>query len=81
MAKLLVSKSGPLHGKVWISGAKHSVLPLLAATIMTDSICEIVGVPDLTDVDVIKKMLMNYGAVVDDSKEGIIRSSAAEIVS
>lgn len=81
MAKLLVSKSGPLHGKVWISGAKHSVLPLLAATIMTDSICEIVGVPDLTDVDIIKKMLMNYGAVVDDSKEGIIRTSAPEIVS
>jgi len=35
MAKILVNNSGPLHGEVWISGAKNSVLPLLAATIMT----------------------------------------------
>lgn len=81
MAKILVNKSGPLHGKVWISGAKHSVLPLLAATIMTDSICEIVGVPDLTDVNVMKKLLLKYGAVIDDSEEGIIRTSTPEIVS
>ena len=32
MAKILVNNSGPLHGEVWISGAKNSVLPLLAAT-------------------------------------------------
>ena len=31
MAKILVNNSGPLHGEVLISGAKNSVLPLLAA--------------------------------------------------
>jgi UDP-N-acetylglucosamine 1-carboxyvinyltransferase len=30
MAKILVNNSGPLHGEVEISGAKNSVLPLLA---------------------------------------------------
>jgi len=41
MAKILVNNSGPLHGEVWISGAKNSVLPLLAATIMTADTCVI----------------------------------------
>ena len=57
MAKILVNNSGPLHGEVWISGAKNSVLPLLAATIMTDDTCVIEDVPDLADVSVMKKML------------------------
>ena len=57
MAKILVNNSGPLHGEVWISGAKNSVLPLLAATILTEDSCVIEGVPDLADVAVMKKML------------------------
>ena len=62
MAKILVNNSGPLHGEVWISGAKNSVLPLLAATILTEDTCVIEDVPDLADVSVMKKMLMKYGA-------------------
>ena len=30
MAKLVVRKSGPLHGEVKISGSKNAVLPILA---------------------------------------------------
>ncbi len=80
MAKILVNNSGPLHGEVWISGAKNSVLPLLAATIMTDDSCVIEDVPDLADVNVMKEMLRNYGAVIDDSEEGVIRTSTPEIL-
>ena len=57
MAKILVNSSGPLHGEVEISGAKNSVLPLLAATILTDHTCIIEDVPALADVNVMKKML------------------------
>ena len=46
MARILVNNSGPLHGEVEISGAKNSVLPLLAATLMTEDICEIGDVLD-----------------------------------
>ena len=81
MAKILVNNSGPLHGEVWISGAKNSVLPLLAATILTDDTCVIEDVPDLADVNVMKQMLENYGAVIDDSEEGVIRASTPEILS
>ncbi len=81
MAKILVNNSGPLHGEVWISGAKNSVLPLLAATIMTADTCVIEDVPVLADVSVMKKMLRKYGAKIDDSEEGIIKISTPEILS
>ena len=81
MAKILVNNSGPLHGEVWISGAKNSVLPLLAATLMTTDTCVIEDVPDLADVSVMKKMLLKYGAKIDDTEEGVIRISTPEIVS
>ena len=81
MAKILVNNSGPLHGEVWISGAKNSVRPLLAATIMTDDTCVIEDVPDLADVSVMKKMLSKYGAKIDDAEDGIIRISTPEIIS
>ncbi len=81
MAKILVNNSGPLHGEVWISGAKNSVLPLLAATLMTADTCVIEDVPDLADVSVMKKMLCNYGAKIDDAEEGTIKISTPEIIS
>lgn len=81
MAKILVNNSGPLHGEVEISGAKNSVLPLLAATLMTKDICEIEDVPDLADVSVMKKMLKKYGAEIDDSSRAVIRTKTPEIIS
>lgn len=81
MARILVNNSGPLHGEVDISGAKNSVLPLLAATLMTEDICEIEDVPDLADVSVMKQMLKKYGAEIDDSKHGIIRTKTPKIIS
>ena len=36
VAKFLVQKSGPLQGEVTISGAKNAVLPIMAATLLTE---------------------------------------------
>lgn len=79
MAKILVNNNGPLHGEVAVSGAKNAVLPLLAATLLTDEQCVIEGVPALADVAVMKKMLLNYGAIVDDQEVGLVRVRAKEI--
>ena len=81
MAKILVNSSGPLHGEVKISGAKNSVLPLLAATILTDKLCVIEDVPNLADVSVMKKILEKYGADIDDKESGVIRIQTPEIKS
>ena len=38
-----------LHGRVKISGAKNAVLPILAACLLTEEVCEIQNVPPLAD--------------------------------
>jgi UDP-N-acetylglucosamine 1-carboxyvinyltransferase len=39
VAKIIVEKSGPLHGEVVISGAKNAVLPIMAATLLSEETC------------------------------------------
>lgn len=64
MAKFLVQKSEPLHGEVTISGSKNAVLPIMAATLLTDEKCTIKDVPALRDVDVMCDLLKSLGADV-----------------
>lgn len=66
MAKFLVEKSGPLHGEVVISGAKNAVLPILAATVLTDETCTLYDVPNLKDVDVMCRILRSLGKTVTE---------------
>ena len=57
LAHILVRKSGPLMGKVKISGAKNAVLAVIAATLVADGISTIIGGPDLRDVHVMSDFL------------------------
>ncbi|MDD6190989.1 MAG: UDP-N-acetylglucosamine 1-carboxyvinyltransferase [Firmicutes bacterium] len=65
MAKFLVQKSGPLKGEVTISGSKNAVLPIMAATLLTEEECIIKDAPALRDVDVMCQLLESLGAAVD----------------
>ncbi|MCI7145954.1 MAG: UDP-N-acetylglucosamine 1-carboxyvinyltransferase [Clostridiales bacterium] len=65
MAKFLVQRSGPLKGEVTISGSKNAVLPIMAATLLTEEECIIKDVPALRDVDVMCELLGSLGAKVD----------------
>ncbi|NLY70370.1 MAG: UDP-N-acetylglucosamine 1-carboxyvinyltransferase [Clostridiales bacterium] len=66
MAKYIVQKSGPLVGTVEISGAKNAVLPIMAASLLTDEECEILEVPALRDVDAMCKLLHSIGSKVNE---------------
>ena len=67
MAKYIVENSGPLHGEVVISGAKNAALPILAATVLTEGVCEINEVPRLKDIDVMCRILRSLGAKVEEN--------------
>ncbi|MEG0292381.1 MAG: UDP-N-acetylglucosamine 1-carboxyvinyltransferase [Anaerovoracaceae bacterium] len=69
MAKFLVEKSGPLHGEVTISGAKNAVLPILAATLLSEELCEIDETPDLKDVEILCSLIKALGAEVNENIE------------
>ncbi|MGN0701588.1 MAG: UDP-N-acetylglucosamine 1-carboxyvinyltransferase [Lentihominibacter sp.] len=69
MAKFLVNKSGPLRGEVSISGSKNAVLPIMAATLLTEEECIIKDVPALRDVDVMCSLLESLGAGIRKNLE------------
>ena len=64
MDSFLIEGGVPLHGDVHISGSKNAVLPILAATLLTAETCVLRGVPDLSDVDFMVKILRSLGAEV-----------------
>ena len=78
MAKLIVRKSGPLHGEVKISGSKNAVLPILAATLLTEDECVIKDAPALRDVEVMSELLRSLGAKVDTDLDNNIVKVRAE---
>ncbi len=72
MTKLVVKKSGPLHGEVIISGAKNSVLKLMCASILAEEKCVIENVPNIEDVKVLSDILRSLGMSVTELNNGII---------
>lgn len=64
LAKIIVEKSKPLIGEIIVSGAKNAVLPIMAATLLTEQTCTIEDVPDLKDVYVMNEVLRELGSEV-----------------
>lgn len=82
MSVFIVSKSPALSGSVKISGAKNSVLPILAGCILTEEECIISSVPPLNDVMVMIDILKKLGATVNyDVKKEKISVCCKDIVS
>ncbi|MFH1458369.1 MAG: UDP-N-acetylglucosamine 1-carboxyvinyltransferase [Candidatus Omnitrophota bacterium] len=71
MDKLMIEGGVRLSGEVTVSGAKNAVLPILAATLLTDDACVIKGVPHLRDTGTMVKILRSLGKAVEFDK-GII---------
>lgn len=65
MERIVIAGGRPLSGKLRIGGAKNAALPILGATLLTESPCIIRDIPDLTDVGVMRNILRNLGARVE----------------
>lgn len=59
--RIIIRPNGPLHGEVPISGAKNSVLKLMAATVLTEGTFVIHNVPGISDVDCMADVLRAMG--------------------
>ncbi len=68
MDKLIIEGGVGLKGEVTVSGAKNAVLPILAATLLTDEPCLIKGVPNLRDTNSMLKILRALGKVAEFDK-------------
>lgn len=77
MDRLVIEGGIRLKGEVTISGAKNSVLPILAATLLTDDACVIKGVPDLRDTNTMLKILRSLGKNAEFDN-GVVTSSSVK---
>lgn len=64
MEKFIIQGGNRLEGSVRISGAKNSVVAILPAVLLSDGICRIENVPNISDVSVTLKILYELGAKV-----------------
>ncbi len=60
--KLIIKGTNPASGEVTISGAKNSVLKLMAASLLAKDKCIIHNVPELTDVEIMLEVINGLGA-------------------
>ena len=68
---LEVKGGRPLKGILKVSGAKNSSLVLMAAALLTKEKLLIKNVPQLTDIDVMSKILLNLGAKLKKTNSSI----------
>lgn len=64
MEKFVINGGNELHGEVDISGAKNAAVAIIPATILAQDICRIENIPDIRDVQVMVKILIDMGATV-----------------
>lgn len=60
--KLIIKGTNTASGEVTISGAKNSVLKLMAASLLAKDKCIIHNVPELTDVEIMLEVINGLGA-------------------
>lgn len=75
----MVEKSPPLKGRVRISGAKNSALPILAASLLGTEDIVLEDVPDLKDVEIMCQVLSSLGVKVERLDRGTIKINSANI--
>ncbi len=74
MDKIVISGGRPLRGAIEISGAKNAVLPILAASLLTDQPLRLANVPRLEDVRSMQRLLATLGTELsppDDDRHGV----------
>ncbi len=65
MEAILIEGGRPLNGHIFISGAKNSALPILAASLLTSQKVFIHNIPYVSDVKTMIDLLRTHGAKVD----------------
>ena len=72
MSQLIIRGGSRLQGETEIQGAKNSVLPILAATLLTAGQVELRGCPRLRDVDASVRILKGLGCTARWEGENIL---------
>ncbi|MEG1988031.1 MAG: UDP-N-acetylglucosamine 1-carboxyvinyltransferase [Oscillibacter sp.] len=77
MSQLLVRGGNRLEGDVSIQGAKNSVLPILAATLLAGGEVTLLGCPRLRDVDASVRILQALGCCAHWQEDALVVDGTA----
>ena len=75
MDKFIIEGGGKLYGRAEIQSAKNSVLPLLAASVLTDEQVTIQDVPAISDVENMLHILTELGCKISRTADSVIIDS------
>ncbi|MCS7025206.1 MAG: UDP-N-acetylglucosamine 1-carboxyvinyltransferase [Bryobacteraceae bacterium] len=79
MQRFIIQGGEELHGEVWISGAKNSALPTLAAALLTEEPVILHRIPAVKDIQTMVQLLRSIGATVE-VEQGAVRVQAQQIL-
>lgn len=80
METIIVKKSGALHGHLKVNGSKNSILPILAASLLTKEKCTLHEIPDLEDVHVMCDLLSSLGAKINKINNNSLEIQVENII-
>ncbi len=79
LSKIVVEQSPPLKGRVRVSGAKNSALPIIAASLLGTEDIILEDVPNLKDVKIICQVLESLGAEVEKIGKDKLRINSKNV--
>lgn len=79
MKRIIVNKSLGLTGTIRVDGSKNAILPILAATLLSEEECIIHDIPKLKDVEIMCKLLKVLGADIEEIESNTLKITVKNI--
>lgn len=79
MDKLVIEGGRALRGRVRTAGSKNAVLPILAASLMTEAPLVIPNAPKLSDVGTMLDLLRELGSSAERDESGAVTVRSADV--
>ncbi len=79
MKQLVINGGKQLNGKIRISGAKNAAVAILPAVILSDGVCRIENIPNISDVNAMVNILHKMGAKVNRLSKTAIEIDATPV--
>jgi len=79
MSTLLIEGGRRLSGRITVEGNKNAALPLLAACLLSDEVCELQNVPRISDLRAMAELLTGLGAEIEGIGTSTLRVRCATV--
>ena len=81
MDKIVISGGRKLEGSITISGAKNAAVAILPAAAICDGICVIENVPNISDINLMCKILSDMGVIIEVVGRNTLKVDSRNMIS